>query len=407
MKPPSFSSMRSCILILLLALLLVACGEGATVIPSPEAEIAQEATAVPVAATIAPAPATETPLPTDTLPPPTDAPEPAATADQVATEVAIQKAAAATLTAEVPTATATVAPTDTVAPTSTSAPTSTLPSAPTQAATNTPKPKPKPKVGKILFTSNRVSWDDVFVMDDDGANVKQLTEMGQCYSAHFSPNGKRIVFDHEMDIWAMNVDGSGATNLTDTTDNIEAFPVFSSDGKRIAFLFGWPGGFEIYVMNADGSDRRALTSQSFDWMPAWKPKGNKIAFSSLRDGMFNIWTINADGSDLKQVTTFGDFAALSPVWSADGKQIGMVRYAGNSWEIWAVNADGSNPHKVTQIVGGDDGYIPDMGGWKKGQFVFGGYHGNWDVATVAEGGGETSFLTDHAKDDKPSDWWVP
>jgi hypothetical protein len=48
-----------------------------------------------------------------------------------------------------------------------------------------------------------------------------------------------------------------------------------------------------------------------------------------------------------------------------------------------------------------------MGGWKKGTFVFGGYHGNWDVATVADGGGETSFLTDHAQDDKPSGWWVP
>jgi hypothetical protein len=58
-------------------------------------------------------------------------------------------------------------------------------------------------------------------------------------------------------------------------------------------------------------------------------------------------------------------------------------------------------------VGGDDGFIPDMGGWKKGKFVFGGYHGNWDVAVVSASGGPTSFLTDHELDDKPSDWWVP
>jgi TolB protein len=160
-------------------------------------------------------------------------------------------------------------------------------------------------------------------------------------------------------------------------------------------------------MNADGTDQKPVTSRNIDWMPAWQPSGNKIAFSSARSGLFHIWTVNADGSDLKQVTTFNDFGALYPIWSPDGKKIGMVRYAGNSWEIWAVNADGSNPHKVTQIVGGDDGFIPDMGGWKRGKFIFGGYHGNWDVAMVSDTGGETTFLTEHAKDDKPSDYWVP
>ncbi len=48
-----------------------------------------------------------------------------------------------------------------------------------------------------------------------------------------------------------------------------------------------------------------------------------------------------------------------------------------------------------------------MGGWKRGKFVFGGYHGNWDVAVVSDTGGETPFLTGHPKDDKPSDWWLP
>jgi Tol biopolymer transport system component len=303
-----------------------------------------------------------------------------------------------------------VPPTDTPPPpTDTPEPTATPTETPvaTPEATNTPKPTPKPKLGKILFTSNRVSWDDVFVMREDGSNITQLTTMGKCYNAHFSPNGKRIVFDHDLDIWAMNADGSGQANLTNTSDKIEAFPVFSAGGSQIAYLCAWSGGFEIYVMNADGSDPHSITSGGFDWMPAWQPGGNKIAFSAARSGLFNIWTVNADGTDLKQVTTFTDFGALSPVWSTDGKQIGMVRYAGNSWEIWVVNADGTNPHKVTQIVGGDDGFIPDMGGWKRGKFVFGGYRGNWDVAVVSAAGGETGFLCDHPKDDKPSDYWIP
>jgi Tol biopolymer transport system component len=384
--------------LLLLTMGLGACGQQAEPTEEPT-EVAQVVKDTPVPPTETSVPPTDTTIPTETSVP-SDTPVPTETPDLVATQVEVERAAAATLTAEAPTETP--APTDTPEPTATA----TEIASPTPAASNTPKPTPKPKMGKILFTSNRVSWDDIFVMNEDGTNVQQLTKRGVCYNAHFSPDGKRIVFDHAADIWIMNADGSGQVNLTES-DELEAFPVFSSNGQRVAFLFGSPAGFEIGTMKVDGTDRKVITSGSFDWMPAWQPGGNKIAFSSARTGLFNIWTVNADGSDLKQVTQFGDFGALSPVWSPDGKQIGMVRYAGNSWEVWAVNADGSNPHLVTQIVGGDDGFIPDMGGWKRGKFVFGGYHGNWDVAVVADGGGQTSFLSDHPKDDKPSDWWVP
>lgn len=387
------------VILVLVVLLSAACGGE----PSPleATQVAQLPTDTPVA-TNTPVLATDIPVPSDTA-------LPADTPDLVATEVAVQRDAAATLTAEAPTPTST--PTDTpVPPTDTPAPPTDTPVPPTNTPppiTNTPKPPPKPPAGKILFTSNRVSWDDIFVMNDDGSDVKQLTKIGMCYNAHFSPDGKRIVFDHDADIWAMNADGSDQRNLTNTPDTVEAFPVFSSDGAQIAYLYAWPGGFQIYIMQADGSGRKSITSEGFDWMPAWQPGGDRIAFSSGRSGLFNIWTVKSDGSGLKQVTTFGNFGAVSPVWSPDGKQIGMVRYAGNSWEIWAVNADGSNPRRVTQIVGGDDGFLPDMGGWKKGKFVFGAYHGNWDVASVPETGGETAYLSDNPKDDKPSDWWLP
>ena len=382
-----------CAVLLLLTAVLGACGTEPTPTPEPT-QIVMVPTDTPIPPTDTALPPTETPIPTDT-------PIPTNTPDAVATQVAVEMAAAATLTAAAPTETP--APTDTPEPTAT--PTETP--APTPAATSAPTPTPKPKFGKILFTSNRVSWDDIYVMREDGANVERLTDRGRCYNAHFSPDGRRIVFDHAADIWIMNADGSGQKNLTNS-DELEMFPVFSSNGNRIALLYAsGAAGFSIATMKVDGTDLKVLTSDGFDWMPAWQPGGNRIAFSSARTGLFNIWTVNADGTGLKQVTPFNDYGAVSPVWSPDGKQIGMVRYAGNSWEIWAINADGTNPHVVTKIVGGDDGFVPDMGGWKKGNFVFGGYHGNWDVAMVSAAGGTTSFLTDHELDDKPSDWWVP
>ncbi|MEJ2212253.1 MAG: hypothetical protein P8129_24960, partial [Anaerolineae bacterium] len=211
------------------------------------------------------------------------------------------------------------------------------------------------------------------------------------------------------DIWKMNADGSGQVNITDTTDNLEEYPVVSPDGKLIAYLFGWPGGFEIYTMKMDGSDRKPITSRSFDWMPAWSPDSSKIAFSSMRSGGFNIWVVNRDGSGLRQVTPFGpDRIAISPVFSPNGKQIAFSTItSGTAWEIWAVNLDGTNAHRVMGTVGDDPNNSTNIAAWKQGKFLIGGYQGRWDPYFVAEGGGEPARVPASEKDDKPTDWWVP
>jgi TolB protein len=280
-------------------------------------------------------------------------------------------------------------------------------------ATTTPKPPPKPKTGKILFTSNRASWDDIFVMNDDGSGVKRLTNMGRCYDARFTPDGKAIYFSHvtetDIDIWKMNADGSGQVNLTNTTDNWEDYPVVAPDGSRVAYLFAWPGGFEIYTMKPDGTDRKPVTSREIDLMPAWSPDSKKIAFSSLRGAGWNIWVVNRDGSGLTQVTKFGpERIADSPVFSPNGKQIAFSTItAGTAWEIWVVNVDGSNPHKVVGTVGNDPNNSTYIAAWHQGKFLIGGYQGGWDPYFVPDTGGEPIRVAAGEKDDKPSDWWLP
>jgi Tol biopolymer transport system component len=128
----------------------------------------------------------------------------------------------------------------------------------------------------------------------------------------------RIVFMSERDgngeIYVVNADGSGQTNLTDNPA-IDRYPTWSLDGSRIAFVSFRGKNEEIYVMNADGTDQVNLTNNpAFDGTPAWSPDGSRIAFSHNLQVEFkpDIFVMNADGTDQTRLTMDGGY---DPAWS--------------------------------------------------------------------------------------------
>ena len=85
---------------------------------------------------------------------------------------------------------------------------------------------------------------------------------------------------------------------------MNAWPAFSPDGRKIAFGSSRSGDFEIYAMNADGSDIVRLTqSPGLDARPAWSPDGTRIAFTSNRDGNYEIYVMDTDGSNPHNATS--------------------------------------------------------------------------------------------------------
>ena len=107
------------------------------------------------------------------------------------------------------------------------------------------------------------------------------------------------------DVFTIYANGQGARNLTNNPAN-DIAPVFSPDGKQIAFMSDRDGGkWHIYVMNADGSNVRRLTDGTHDSTPTWSPDGNWIAFASTRGGQFNIWMVDTHGGNLTQITKTG------------------------------------------------------------------------------------------------------
>ena len=137
----------------------------------------------------------------------------------------------------------------------------------------------------------------------------------------------------------MNADGSHQRNLT-RNDGRDAWPVWSPDGQRIAFMSQRDRNDGIYVMNADGSDQRKVLDSEDGFWPVWSPDGQQIAFMSRRDGNSEIYVMNADGSDQQNLTRHAASDG-SPAWSPDGQRIAFTSRGSGVSEIHVMNADGS------------------------------------------------------------------
>jgi len=169
----------------------------------------------------------------------------------------------------------------------------------------------------------------------------------------WSPDMTRIVFHSRRtgnyDIWAMNADGSDLTQLTTgSEDDLNAD--WSPDGTKIV----WEGGGVIQVMNADGSNPITLINFLMGgYSPKWSPDGTQIVFVSGWNGNWEIWVMNADGSDPLQLTS-DPGVDFYPDWSPDGRRIAFTSNRAGSDDIWIMDADGSNPVQLTSDSGSDD-----------------------------------------------------
>ena len=169
---------------------------------------------------------------------------------------------------------------------------------------------------------------EIYVVNADGSGQRRLTR-STVRDSHpvWSPDGRRIAFESNWQLWVMNADGSGQRRLTrNGRSPLHNFnPEWSPDGQRIVFERGrrqrdpcsaCPGswGFEVYVMNADGSGQQRLTRGTGS-QPHWSPDGRRIAFVTKRDGNSDIYVMNADGSGQRNLTPGAGRRESQPVWS--------------------------------------------------------------------------------------------
>jgi TolB protein len=221
-----------------------------------------------------------------------------------------------------------------------------------------------PSGTKLVYTSFRNRVPDLFLIDVASKSVKQLTRTTDLeIGAHFL-NSEQIVFSRtegsDSDIMVMNLDGSGLRRLTPPNRAIDVSPVPSPDSSQIVFCSNRGGGPQIYVMGADGSNARRVSfgQSSQCTSPTWSPTGDKIAFVCISDGGQNIFVSDPSGSNTVQLTSVGKNE--EPEFSADGRYITFATTQfGGAFSIAIMRVDGLGMKQITSSRGGD--YEPAWG----------------------------------------------
>lgn len=190
---------------------------------------------------------------------------------------------------------------------------------------------------------------DIVTAEADGSNPRVLFQSpGYDAEATISTDGSRIVFtstgDGDLDIYSMNADGSDVRRLTDTP-GYDGGAFYSPDGSQIVFRARYPeteeeladyrallaeglvrpGILDIYVMDADGSNKRRLTDNgAANFAPFFHPDGKRVIFSSNlndpRGRNFDLFMIGLDGTGLEQITFSEEFDSF-PMFSPDGRHL--------------------------------------------------------------------------------------
>lgn len=256
---------------------------------------------------------------------------------------------------------------------------------------------------------------DVFTVNPDGTGLRLIRGGLQAdFDPTWSPDGSKIAFAScprfplAADIYVMNADGSGLTNITNTPLDDEHQPAWSPDGEQVVYVKGAlspvpvapvPSDWELYVMNSDGSDSHLLyASPGNQIQPAWSPDGKWIAFvrfgdsslelvkanggghrvvpapphagralrpewspdgrllafgyGSVEDGSyreFDIWVARLDRFRLRNITEPSSHNEIEPSWSPDGRKIAFVSDRDGAMQLYTMNPDGSGVRRVVDL----------------------------------------------------------
>lgn len=261
--------------------------------------------------------------------------------------------------------------------------------------TNGSQPEWSPDGAKVaLVRSGHGKPEGLYVINRDGTGLRRLVAQ-YAPSPAWSPDGTQIVFWTTKGLALVDVASGRVRKLTRGEDDK---PVWSPRADRIAFM-RWQGDrFAIAAINADGTQLRVLTPALYNaHNPAWSPDGRRLAFNGnfgIGDtGYWDVYVMNADGSDLTNLTQSEAPSEEHPQWSPSGQWIAFSSTNTRRYnpDIHTIRADGTRHRNLTRSRSREDDASWSPNGRS---LVFVGISdGNRDIYVMSASGGNVSNLT--------------
>jgi serine/threonine protein kinase len=278
--------------------------------------------------------------------------------------------------------------------------------------------------GQVAFASTRLGLPQIFLVNMDGTDLLQITDMeqGACQPS-WSPDGLQLVFIspcggrgefyetiyNESSLYIINADGKGLKQLTQSPGS-DFDPAWSPDGESIAFTSVRDGFRQIYALDVNSLDVALLTNTEDtieSSQPAWSPDGSRIAYTVKRLGTYQVWAMTNAGQESVQLARSGqDLWDFLPAWSADGKTVFFNQRRQGPFRPWLMRVsfedlslDAKRLNYVTPIE--DVSFSPD-GLW----LVFEGMdgEGNRDIYFMTTAASGRTRLTNDPKIDFDPVW---
>ncbi len=224
----------------------------------------------------------------------------------------------------------------------------------------------------IYFTSNRTGHKEIWAMDFDGRNQRQITRFGSITNeVSVSPDGSKIAFMSYArgtpGVFVFSVDPPRDLHFYNQHVSVNGTPSFTPDGKQIIYSSSAPNNSccRIFLSNLDGTGFHPVTSSSeIDVEPKVNPKtGSTVVFSSSRSGHEQVYMMNIDGTDIQRLTN-GEGEASNASWSPDGQHIAFSwtrGFATGNWNVFVMDVATRNFVQLTHSEGRNENpvWAPD------------------------------------------------
>ncbi len=213
---------------------------------------------------------------------------------------------------------------------------------------------------KIAYVSEQGSARELFVMDYDGYDSRQLTADGFLnLMPKWSPDRRFIVFTAYRNRNTQNIDmielATGKRWTLVSLSGLNITPALSPDGNFLAFASSHEGNSDLYSLDTRTKAMQRLTVHAGgDLSPSWSPSGRELVFTSDRSGGPQIFLMSMDGTNVRRLTFEGNYNA-APAWSPRGNWIAYVcRSPKKEYKICLITPDGQKRVQLTSGPGVDD-----------------------------------------------------